>query len=446
MKIKSVDKKNIDFIVMILFKIILDFVYYYVHAKTYDYYGFKLEYSLERMLASWILYVITAYCVQHKDSTLHSIFIYLIFMLSIAPCFTYYQYNSEAKFWMLIIQSVTIICLNFMFKSSAKKNESIVFKGIPYKNDLFRVALIILLLLYLAFMFSRYGLPSLSSMSVTKISETRSEVEISTILSILQNIICKIICPVFMLIALKEKKVGLFLLTLVVQIYTYGVTGFKTFLFVPVIVVAVGIFPRINLKDCILYGLPILVLFVTILYVVIPRESTLYIYALSVERVVFLPAKIKISYFDYFSSHDYIWFAQSTIGKLFGLKSSYTQNIPNLIGEVYFNRPEMWTNTGFIADAYANGGIVGIALISVILFYFIRLSERLLFHSSESLVRLIQVVYLLFFISLNDGGAISVIFSGGMIFVTISLLIVDFSERKSSIDFRRQLVLGNAGV
>ena len=74
--------------------------------------------------------------------------------------------------------------------------------------------------------------------------------------------------------------------------------------------------------------------------------------AIVFNRLLFLPAKIKFAYFDFFSTNEYIYFSQSSIASILGIPSNYPINVMYLIGGEYFNDSGMWTNTGFLADAY----------------------------------------------------------------------------------------------
>ena len=99
-----------------------------------------------------------------------------------------------------------------------------------------------------------------------------------------------------------------------------------------------------------------------------------------------------------------------------------------MIGGLYFNKSGMWTNTGFIADAYANLGVLGVIIISLFLAIVIGFAIRQLNFVSGTMQKSIQALFLLFYISLNDGGAISVVVSGGMIFAILVISVIDFSD------------------
>ena len=138
-----------------------------------------------------------------------------------------------------------------------------------------------------------------------------------------------------------------------------------------------------------------------------------------------------------------MYFSQSTIGKLLGLRSSYVQNIPNLIGEVYFDKPNMWTNTGFMADAYSNMGAFGMFIIAIFVSLVVSMADGFLADSNKKVSRGIHGVFLLFFISLNDGSAISVFFSGGMIFALIIAGLVSFNDGDEIKACEKRLRYGN---
>jgi hypothetical protein len=95
-------------------------------------------------------------------------------------------------------------------------------------------------------------MPSFEDMLFENIYESRAEVEFSTLLTVIQNLICKIICPIYILFAFKEKKYITFAFCMIVQIHSYGVSGFKTFLFIPLVLLGVNFLPKINLKKSIL--------------------------------------------------------------------------------------------------------------------------------------------------------------------------------------------------
>lgn len=416
--------KVIELSLMLLYKLILDITYITIQSSLFEFYGFNYQFDIIRYVVGWLFFLFGLLLIKSKDNGIGGLFVVTIFMISITPFIVLYQFDQAYKSWMVIVQILCIGGMNVIINHTFSFSEWRM-KGIDYKSKKLRNIIVLLLLVYLGYAIYRFGIPALSSLSFEEVSNTRANVHLSTFESILLNFICKIINPLVLVIAFKEKKYVGVALTLFIQIYTYAVTGFKTFLFIPIVIMALQYPKSLNLKKTVLIGLPLAVLLTDIVYLITKNNM---IYAVINNRVFFLPAEIKFYYFDYFSQHEYIHFSQSTLAGIFGIQSNYSTNIPNLIGEYYFNKPKMWANTGFMADAYSNLGILGMILISVVLSAALVFLKNQLKHVASDLQKPLQALFLIFFISLNDGSAISIIFSGGLLFAILIMGIIKFDS------------------
>lgn len=417
--------KKRDTLWFVIFKIVLDLTYVYLHKDLFGYYGFGFDPSISKKIISWILFVVVAVCISSEKINCRTLFLYTTMCLGLTPAFVYYEYNTEAKTWMLLLQAAMLLLMHVIMNKMSLFSELKVRK-IPYYAKTVSLFAVLALITYFVYAFAKYGTPNFDLLSLATISEIRNNVDLSTVMSIVQNFVCRILVPILMMILFLKKKWFCFGLVLIVQLYTYSVTGFKTFLFIPLVVIALSFFHKLDINKLMLRALPIVCILCSVLYVVF---NEIYPYALINERVLFLPAKIKFSYFDYFSEHSFAYFSQTTIGSLFGIESAYLQDIPNLIGEVYFGKPEMWTNTGFMADAYSNMGFFGMLLISIFLSVVISLSDALMKDNDPKLNHGLLGMFLLFFISLNDGSAITVFFSGGMLFALMAVGMISFKSK-----------------
>ena len=427
-----------DALWFIIYKIVLDLTYVYIHKDVYAYYGFGFQPSITKKIISWSLFIFVVICISSKKVNCRTIFLYTTMCLGLTPVFVYYEYNIEAKTWMLISQ-VAMLLIMYLLMNKISIFSNIRIKKISNSSRAVSYLAGLILVAYFLYAFIEYGMPSLDALSFENIYEIRENVELSTITSIIQNFVCRVLVPILMMILFFKKKWLLFCLVLAVQLYTYAITGFKTFLFIPLVVMALMIFHKIDINRLMLRALPIVCICCSLIYVLFDK---IYPYALINERVLFLPAKIKFAYFDYFSQHEFSFFSQTTIGSLLGIESSYQQPIPNLIGSVYFNRPEMWTNTGFMADAYSNMGIAGMFLISIFLSMVLSFIDASLKNNDPKLNRGVLGMFLLFFISLNDGSAITVFFSGGMIFALLIVCLISFKSKELIANEKRDLKLG----
>src|SRR5690606_8241679 len=84
-----------------------------------------------------------------------------------------------------------------------------------------------------------------------------------------------------------------------------------------------------------------------------------YPWILSFRRVHFLPTLLDICYTDYFQDNYLYW--SDSILKSF-IDYPYDNRVTNIIGEVYFNRPDMSANNGLISEGYMNLGSWGVLL------------------------------------------------------------------------------------
>jgi hypothetical protein len=90
-------------------------------------------------------------------------------------------------------------------------------------------------------MFLQNGIPNIKDVLFENISEVRANYEASLIVVLLQNLICKILLPLMISAAFERKRWGLFALACIIQVYIYSVTGFKTFLLIPVLIIVLGL-------------------------------------------------------------------------------------------------------------------------------------------------------------------------------------------------------------
>ncbi|WP_396591184.1 hypothetical protein [Allomuricauda sp. R78024] len=98
-----------------------------------------------------------------------------------------------------------------------------------------------------------------------------------------------------------------------------------------------------------------------------------YPWILTFRRIHFIPTLLDICYTDFFDGQPLYW--SESILKRF-LEYPYDVRHTNLIGEVYFNRPDMSANNGLISDGFMNFGTLGVVInIFLISIYFMVLNS-----------------------------------------------------------------------
>tara|TARA_R110000751_G_scaffold78016_5_gene157255 strand:- start:14627 stop:15883 length:1257 start_codon:yes stop_codon:yes gene_type:complete len=169
------------------------------------------------------------------------------------------------------------------------------------------------------------------------------------------SIFTKIIIPLIIVFSIELKKklwvlVGVFYLVL---FYLFG--AHKT-VYVSLFVVLV--FYRFSFVQSVKYFLKYSNIFIVVC-IILAMVGYNYPWILSFRRVHFIPTLLDICYTDYFQDNFLYW--SNSILKNF---IDYPYDVPptNIIGEVYFNRPEMSANNGLISEGYMNFGTWGVLL------------------------------------------------------------------------------------
>ena len=399
----------------IIYFILLELIFCFVEVDLFSYAGFSWEPSIVKFIIGWILFIVGTLIVLKFDSrTISTAFNYMLFFMSIAPCIVLYQFE-KTELWMIIYQMLLMIyiiwgeqfscnrsCRNIKLPNASDK--WFLFNGKQIKDVIF-----IVLMVFFIFSIIAYGIPSSDSLDFNSIYKVRADASFGLLESLLFNLMCKILLPIGIAFSLEDKKWIRTILLILLQSYIYMITGFKTYLFTLVIIFGFYILRKIPLQTRIIGSLAVGFFLGGLIYIITGNKMFV---ALLFNRTFFLPAKIKWAYMDFFSDNPFLYFADSTIGHILGISNSYDTPAVFMIGDKYFDSPDMWTNTGFLVDAYSNFGWIGGILIATFMIILLKWMD---FATDKNDSGLELVIFILFFISMNDGGLISIAFSGGMI-------------------------------
>jgi hypothetical protein len=183
------------------------------------------------------------------------------------------------------------------------------------------------------------------------------------------SIFTKIIIPLIIIFSLELKKKVWALVGVLYLILFYLFGAHKT-VYVGLLVVLV--FYRFSYAQSVKYILKYSNLLI-VLFMLFALFGYDYPWILSFRRVQFIPTLLDICYLDFF--HDNYLFWSDSILKSF-VKYPYDVRPTTLIGEIYFNRPDMSANNGLISEGYMNFGTIGVFInIFVIAIYFMLLNS-----------------------------------------------------------------------
>ena len=173
------------------------------------------------------------------------------------------------------------------------------------------------------------------------------------------SIFTKIIIPLIIIFSLELKK-KVWLLTGVLYLILFYLFGAHKTVYVGLLVVLV--FYKFSYAQSVKYILKYSNVLI-VLFMLLALVGYDYPWILSFRRVHFLPTLLDICYLDFF--HDNYLYWSDSILKSF-VEYPYDVRPTNLIGEIYFKRPDMSANNGLISEGYMNFGGWGVLVNTLI--------------------------------------------------------------------------------
>jgi hypothetical protein len=182
----------------------------------------------------------------------------------------------------------------------------------------------------------------------------------------------KVFGPALLTISLWKKKIWLAVLVIGIHVFWFGVSANRSVLFYPFLVICIWfLFTRSNALGIIPLGsMIVVVLSILTFYLadyILPAS-------LFVRRVFYIPSFLTFEYYDFFSSHQFVWWSNSSV-TLGLLDYPYSFNPPLLIGK--WMGTEAHANNSFLSTGYMHAGVFGILLYGIIVGLLFRLIDSL---------------------------------------------------------------------
>jgi oligosaccharide repeat unit polymerase len=211
---------------------------------------------------------------------------------------------------------------------------------------------------------------------------------------------------------LYKKHKLMILISLSLQLLLFGMTGFKSFLFSPLLII--GIHYILNVKKT-MKLFPYLALgsatVVALFYGLYTLTGDLLWASIFIRRFFFTPAHLHFIYYDFFQLNPKIMLSNSVLS--FFIDNPYKDyNILHLISQHYFGK-DIGVNVGYIGNAYANFGAFGVFLFSILLGFTLKfldsISEKLPVSVAVSIIIIPSMAFI-------NSGFFTVLMTHGFIF------------------------------
>jgi len=367
---RLVIKKNTAraFLLVIIFKIVLDLAYYFVISQVWSHAKFELHFNSLKLVESYLLLILIFIFMPKSSKKLSNLMVWLLILLSYVPMLTLFAFMDQPRvymyavtgFWILVFLLLKLPAVSFapLKKIQSKIIRYFIFIGV---NGI----VFFLIYKYLGFFFS---------FDLAKVYDIRSQYVMKGIplAGYLFTWVGYIVNPIFFVLFFTIRKWTFTVLIVASQFLLFSVTGNKTFLFaLPFVLALMWIVTRKNPVAWMAIGLIVIILAGMLSYWLI---DDVWVSSLFTRRTLLVPAQLSFFYYDFFSNNTHTFLSYHRIFRSF-LDYPYHLAPPNLIGEVYFNKPELNANNGLVADAYMNFGFVGFVLWGIFLVIILRLID-----------------------------------------------------------------------
>lgn len=232
----------------------------------------------------------------------------------------------------------------------------------------------------------------------------------------------KIIIPFGIVIAILMRKWLYVAILCGCLIMMFALTSHKSLLLYPLLVLF--IYYISGKRKCIeifLIALIVIGLISLLEFTLLKSIGEYWFSSLLIRRALFVPSLLNWFYIDWFSSHNFYYWADSKLS--FGLiDAPNTLKSVNLIGLQYFGEEGMSANTGWIGSGFANAGILGVVLYSLL----VGLIFSLLNSYARTLGRrlIISLFFIIIFAIVTSTDLMTSLFTHGLLvaFLLISIL------------------------
>lgn len=395
---------------LFIFKVLLDLLYIYFVNPIYEYMGFTLDLNLIKLLESYLFCILIFFLLPVGEKTPSAVGLKLLFLLMIVPTSTIYALKNESRaffYFFLAGFFITLLIIRTLPTVNIKK--------IKNKYALFFIIGVNTILVY-TILIKLNGIPTFQALHFSDIYEIRENYKVGP--SFMRYLFiwqAKILNCFLIALAWHNKRYFRLLILMGLPLLIFLFSGHKFFLVLPFLYIWI-IFAAQRQKIFRLTAIALIAL-LCLSFCLYHWGYGIRMATTVIRRSLLIPPLVSFFYYDFFSTNKLVYLSNSPLGSPF-LKNPYEMHIPNMMGMLYLNNPDVNMNTGYLADAYMHFGFPGILLFSVILGIILRITDSLVKKNNAPLTLAIASVPLT---SLINSGLFTSLFTHGIL---LSMLIL----------------------
>lgn len=362
--------ESVILVSVILFRLILDASFLFYLDKQFNHTGFILNFSIYDYALSWIGLISIFLLLPKQNKKISEIAIQFMFVMIYIPFTSYFGLSDASLSWFfyfslfwIFLGSLNYISFSFKFlKFPIYFSNQILF---------FLTGSIVFIIFGILFYFVDFRL----NFDLYAVYQIRSENPTGHIpfAGYYLNWTAKVFLPFLLMYSVIKIKPAINLYSIVFSIMIFilfSITGHKAYLFIiPMLIGTVLLIKTSSFYFHLVIAISTISILGLIVFVTLGSDT---IVTMIVRRTMLLPAQISFHYFDFFENQP-IYLSNSVLSSIkdypFEIEPAF------LIGEKYYNKPDMSANNGIISDGFMQFGIIGIFMWSFVLFVILKLLD-----------------------------------------------------------------------
>ena len=384
---KWAKKRYTPLAVFTIYKLIFDWNYVYFIAPLYGYSGFGYSPSLSAWVISITISVTVFWLIYDPKKEVSNTILSIFLLVTYVPLSSYFAFSGQSIRYFLYVSFCWVfvkLLLDISFEKWLDNDISTIINRTLGRLVSYKIIVIKLIHLMLLFiccvitiltLFGLYRYTDIASwfitLDITRVYEIRQDLDFPSWFSYIFTWQSNVIIPFLVTYLIYIKKYYLIILPLSLQIFMYLSTGTRAILLsIPlyILILVIFRFKYAFMTFATLIGAGVAAISSLVLF----SWNGLFAHSLIVRRTFFVPPLVEYSYFNHFQASPMLFFSESRIGSLFGLSSPYPISSTRLISFSLHGTAITSTNTGFMASAFADMGFMGMIIIAVLFFVFIK--------------------------------------------------------------------------
>lgn len=395
----------------LIYTLILQLVYILIYESNEQWiFGYETNYNF---IKAFFSYTIIVFLFINNEKTksefikfLNKIFIFLMF-IPISAIYCVRDFSTISYLVFVIEFTIIILGINFLDKLTLRKKvntNNLSLKklaNLNFTNYIYAFFWIITIFV-IACCIKYNGIPKFSALNLYNVYEIRDEFYLPKYIQYLYDFVTKFIILFLMVVNLHKKNYKIVGVTSIILLLFFLWKGDKFVLFSAPLVIAIYLaLNKLDYKKYLEKNIIWLIVYASIGLIILHLINIKLPLSLFIRRVLLVPANLKFVYIDFFSNHEKIGILGTIFNFIFKIENPYSDlNYPYVISDIYFNKPEMFANTGFLIEGFIRWGYIGVIIIPIIYVIILKILDNGAKNTSFAFMVSMSIIPL---ISLNDG-------------------------------------------